>query len=165
MQHLKYCQHVPGTQTTPASCWWPQLLIATLLFTQSNSLDSTPIHLRLSSKMIPVPWPNAALVCSMAPKLENPNCLQVTAASARLHMLLHTVPHTPSKHTSTWPCWGWLPPDNLISPVLQPIIVYNAIISPYLQTKITKCTCSHLANDSCIFTVTAISDSTRSAVH
>lgn len=137
--------YIPAIHSTPASslCRQPPR------FKPSKrhwvSLCSVPLHVTSLITMGPVPWPNLAPVCASAstimcvindvesvlhahphilyyiPEPEYPRCLHATAASALLHSLLHTVPHTPSMHTSTRPCRGLLMLINLISPSLQSV--------------------------------------------
>lgn len=54
-----------------------------------------------------------------------PSCLQATIASLTSQESLHTVPHCFWKHTSTRPSKLLLPPTNLISVLLQAVVVWQ----------------------------------------
>ena len=129
-------------QTTPASSECAQLWIPIPLLGQSKSLASFPVQAKLSRRMGPVPWPNAAKLRAWASivwdenwmlngyktfiesllNLENPACLQATLASGWPQKSSQTVPHCWLLHTSTRPSLSAVPPTSLSAPVTQTIV-------------------------------------------
>ena len=73
------------------------------------------------------------LYCLSSPEFENPSCLQAMFASTVDQPSSHTVPQSPSTHTSTLPSKLDEPPISLILPAVHPTnvkIKTTAVVTP-----------------------------------
>lgn len=68
-------------QITPASSLWPQLCTPMALAGQPYNCDSTPVQLRLSSQIEPVPAPKVAEVEIAAPVRKKNNKNEIVGIS------------------------------------------------------------------------------------
>ena len=114
--------------TTPASSLCPQLCTFGPLCGQENRSVSLPVHRKLSSQIVPLPWPNVATLGALT-AVPNPSCLHATLASFILQRSSQTVPHSPLKFTSTLPSLSVEPP---MSPARQ-MYVCNVILPLELE--------------------------------
>lgn len=111
-----YCWNQDREQETPASSEWSQLCTFQDIWEHSCREASAPVHLRLSSRMVPVPGPKKASPWATIASPQ-PNWWHTTWASGRSHASSHTVPHPESEYSSTRPshrCW---PPTSLSIPL------------------------------------------------
>lgn len=109
------CWNHDSEQVTPASSEWSQLCMFQDIWEQPCREFSSPVHFRLSSRMVPVPGPKKASP-QAAVASPQPNWRHTTLASGRSQASSHTVPQLETEYISTRPshlCW---PPTNLTDP-------------------------------------------------
>lgn len=109
------CWNHDSEQVTPASSEWSQLCTFQDIWEHSCREASVPLHLRLSSRIVPEPGPKNAsgLATAASPQ---PSWRHTTRASGRSQASSHTVPHPEFEYISTRPShWCW-PPTSLTIP-------------------------------------------------
>lgn len=110
-----FCWNHDSEQVTPASSVWSQLCTAQDIWEQLWREASMPVHLRLSSRIVPVPGPKKASP-QAAVASPQPSWRHTTCASGMSQASSHTVPHSESEYISTRPShWCW-PPTSLTIP-------------------------------------------------
>lgn len=115
MLELWFCWNHDSEQVTPASSEWSQLCTFQDIWEHCCREASVPLHLRLSSRIVPVPGPKKASPRA-AVASPQPSWRHTTWASGKSQASSHTVPHPEFKYISTRPSQSCVPPTSLTIP-------------------------------------------------